>query len=71
MYDKHLIPLEGNRNVSRDQILRELRREMATRLKVYPGWVASGRITRATAERRLGALEGAIKLIESLNPQLF
>lgn len=43
--------------------LRELRRELAMRTRVYPDWIQKGRITRADATHRLAAIECAIDIV--------
>lgn len=50
-------------------ILKELRRELEMRQKLYPEWVSTGRLPKATAEHRIAALESAIELIELTEPQ--
>jgi hypothetical protein len=54
---------------STTDILQELRRELAMRRKLYPKWVSTGRLPKATAEHRMAVLESAIELIESTEPQ--
>lgn len=41
---------------SRDK-LQEINRELALRRKLYPGWVASGRLPQSTAAQRIALLE--------------
>ena len=49
------------------EILTELRRELATRHRVYPDWVRAGKLSQRTADHRIAAIAGAIALIESLS----
>lgn len=41
----------------------ELRRELGMRQRLYPGWVASGRMTQAEADRQIARLEVALEHI--------
>lgn len=52
-----------------DTVLSELRRELATRQRVYPDWVRAGKLHPATAALRIEAMQQAIALIEQLQPQ--
>ena len=52
--------------MNRTEILTELRRELATRHRVYPEWVRAGKLSQRTADHRLAAIASAIALIESL-----
>jgi hypothetical protein len=45
-------------------VVAELRRELAMRQRVYPRWVASGKLTATDMQRRISLLEAAIALIE-------
>lgn len=51
------------------EILKELRRELAMRRKCYPNWVADGRLLKVTADHRIAMLEGAISALEAIQPQ--
>lgn len=51
-----------------DEVLKELKRELATRRRVYPNWVAQGKLTQATADHRVEAIEWAIDVIEECKP---
>ena len=44
----------------------ELKRERAMRARVYPHWVASGKIKKQTADYQLAALEAAMATLEAL-----
>lgn len=37
-----------------------LKREIAMRKSVYPGWIASGRMTRAQADREIAVMEAIL-----------
>lgn len=41
-------------------VVAELRRELAMRQRVYPRWVASGKLTAKDMDRRIALLEEAI-----------
>ena len=57
-----------------DQIA-EVRRELAVRRRVFPGWVASGKLPRAEADRRVERLEAVLASLYELRalraPTLF
>ena len=42
------------------EILKELKREMAMRARIYPRWVREGRMTEADRAHRVACLQGAI-----------
>ena len=44
----------------------ELRRELAMRERKYPGWVSSGMLTKARADRQMGCLRAAVATLEKL-----
>lgn len=48
------------------QQLTELRRELATRQRVYPDWVRADKLSQQTADHRTRALADAITLLEHL-----
>jgi hypothetical protein len=52
--------------VSRDEMVEELRRELRLRRKVYPTQVATHRMSRPLAGRRIEVIEAVIMLLESL-----
>ena len=58
----------------RDQIT-ELRRELSVRRRVFPGWVASGKLSAEEADRRVERMEGALASLYELRalraPTLF
>lgn len=45
--------------------LKELRRELAQRRRVFPKWVQDGRLEQAEADRRIARLEAAIATVET------
>jgi hypothetical protein len=52
--------------MNRTEILTELRRELATRQRVYPDWIRAVKLSQRTADHRIAAIASAIALIESL-----
>jgi len=52
-------------NLTQAEILTELRRELATRHRVYPDWIRAGKLSQRTADHRIAAIAEAIALIES------
>lgn len=51
------------------EVLKELKRELTMRHKLYPKWVLSGKLSQATAEHRIGCLSIAISRFESSSRQ--
>ncbi len=47
-----------------EQVLKELKRESGVRERVYPHWIAKGKITQQCADNRRACLYEAIELIE-------
>lgn len=54
--------------ITLDQVLAELRRELGMRRSLYPRWVAQGKLTQATADHRIEAIERTIEIIEEHCP---
>ena len=52
------------------QQLTELRRELATRQRVYPDWVRQNKLSQQTADHRTQALADAIIMLEHLEALL-
>lgn len=48
------------------EIIKELKRELGMRQRLYPDWVASGKLSSQTAEHRIKAIEQAIALLQPL-----
>lgn len=46
--------------------LAELERELALRLKVYPGWIREKKLSPEAAERRLATLRAAIATVRKV-----
>tara|TARA_R110002049_G_scaffold129957_1_gene288042 strand:+ start:285 stop:509 length:225 start_codon:yes stop_codon:yes gene_type:complete len=49
-----------------DDQIAELRRELGMRKKLYPGWIASGKLFRNQANKQYCAMEAALKTLERL-----
>lgn len=47
-----------------EQIIAEMRREIAVRFEVYPRLVASGRLPQKTADARIAKLEEGVRLLQ-------
>ena len=50
--------------VTLQDAVKEIRREVKLRERLYPQWVASGKLNKATAERQLARLKFALELLE-------
>ena len=48
------------------EVVEELRREAATRERLYPRWIEEGRLSQPLAKERLFALENAIWILSHL-----
>jgi hypothetical protein len=49
--------------VIRSEAVQELQRELGMRRRLYPGWVANGKLSQATADKRISLLLAAIELL--------
>lgn len=52
-----------------EDVIKELKRELATRRSVYPRWVEFGKLSQATADHRIKAIEVAIENLEAQTAQ--
>lgn len=52
-----------------ERALKELRREKATRVRVYSHWVSSGRMNPDLADHQMAGLNDAIALIEEFEKE--
>lgn len=43
-----------------------LKRELALRRNVYPGWVRGGRMSQAAADHEIAAMEAALATVEKV-----
>lgn len=57
-----------NDDVSIDDMIAEIKRELTVRSKVYPSLTSQGKLKPATAELQVRRLEAALALIESQGP---
>jgi hypothetical protein len=62
-----LFPDIDDTPVSMGEMVAELRRELAVRRSLYPGWVEDGRLSRRSAERRMKVLAAILKALEAEN----
>jgi hypothetical protein len=53
------------------QQIAELRRELATRQRVYPDWVRGNKLSQATADHRTQAISDTIRTLETVLELLF
>ncbi len=60
-----------------DEEIDEIKRELATRRRVYPNWIETGKIERRTADYRMLVLEKVLIRLndaaraESVQPKMF
>jgi hypothetical protein len=52
-----------------NELIKEQRRELAMRKRVYPAWVAQGKLDAKTAEFRIQAIEQTIEILEECKPK--
>ena len=52
-----------------DEAIKELKRELKLREKVYPDFIARGNLTQQKAQQQIARLEKALELLEGLQPQ--
>lgn len=55
--------------ITTEVILKELRRELATRKALYPRWVQQGRISGHDADHRTACMQAAIERLEPIAEQ--
>lgn len=54
---------QENKQFTIGEQIAEIKRELALRKNCYPKWIG-GRLTRAQADKQLGAMEAALKTLE-------
>jgi hypothetical protein len=47
------------------EMLNELKREICTRERVFPGWVSSGKLKKETADHRIQALKAIYNVVHT------
>ena len=52
------------KKVTLQDAIKEVRREVKMRECLYPGWIASGKLNKAAAERQLARMKYALELLE-------
>lgn len=52
------------------EVVRELRRELDTRDRLYPKWVEEGRLSQAIANERRAALAWSITILSRIDDNL-
>jgi nicotinic acid mononucleotide adenylyltransferase len=55
------------KTISHAQCIRELRREIGTRNRIYPNWIAQNKIDEEVAAQRIACLERTLAIIERVN----
>ena len=50
--------------VTLQDAIKEVRREVKLRERLYPQWVASGKLNKAAAERQLARMKYVLELLE-------
>lgn len=51
--------------------IKEIRRELEVRRRVYPKWINSGRITQSTANHRIACLQSTLGYLQGQQKDLF
>jgi hypothetical protein len=51
--------------IPKDELIKELRRELAVRKSVYPKWVNGKKLKQLTADFRIACIEQVIALLEA------
>ena len=51
-----------------DDEIQELEREIVLRKRVYPRWVAAGRLTQGKADRQIAVLKSAAERLRAIKP---
>lgn len=54
---------------TREEVKKELKREISMRKRVYPGWVSGGKLKQETATHRIECLERALELLDDSGEQ--
>ena len=50
--------------VTLQDAIKEVRREIQVRKRLYPGWISSGKLNKAVAECQLARMEFALEMLE-------
>ena len=50
--------------VTLQDAIKEVQREIRMRERLYPGWITSGKLSKAAAERQLARMKYALELLE-------
>ncbi len=50
--------------VTLQDAIKEIRREILMRERLYPGWITSGKLSKAAAERQLARMKYTLELLE-------
>ncbi len=52
------------KKVTMQDAIKEIRREIQMRERLYPGWITSGKLSKAVAERQLARMKFALEVLE-------
>jgi len=61
------LPMGDDITVGFTELLAEVERETATRIRVFPRWIEQGRLKRRTAQIRIARLRAVSKILHSIN----
>ncbi|MCO6476809.1 MAG: hypothetical protein J5I94_09335 [Phaeodactylibacter sp.] len=50
--------------VTLQDAIKEVQREIRMRERLYPGWITSGKLSKAAAERQLARMKYALELLK-------
>lgn len=56
--------------ISLDDQVKEVKREIAMRKRVYPRWVTQGKMDKALADKKLAIMEAALATLEDLQAKV-
>jgi hypothetical protein len=56
-------------DITLPDMIAEVKRELAMRERVYPGWIANGRLKQATADRDMRRMRAVLELLLDLTTQ--
>lgn len=65
-----IISVAPQRNISLDEQIKCVRRELALRERVYPGWVKSGRMNPERAAREIASMQAVLDTLTAFHDEL-
>lgn len=57
------------KKITTEEVIKELLRELATRERVYPEWIAATKISNDTAKYRVACMKKAIAIVSDTIPK--